>query len=39
MLLAEGGCYTLSTFHGVSGPIASLAKAARALIRAHLGER
>jgi AcrR family transcriptional regulator len=36
MLLAEGGCYTLSTFPGTSGPIASMAKAARALIRAHL---
>jgi AcrR family transcriptional regulator len=38
MLLLEGGCYTLSTFPGVSGPIASMAKAARALIRAHLRE-
>jgi hypothetical protein len=38
MLLLEGGCYTLSTFPGVSGPIAAMAKGARALIRAHLGE-
>jgi AcrR family transcriptional regulator len=38
MLLIEGGCYTLSTFPGVSGPIAAMAKGARALIRAHLGE-
>ena len=38
MLLLEGGCYTLSTFPGMSGPIASMAKAARALIRAHLRE-
>jgi len=36
MLLAEGGCYTLSTFPGMSGPIASMAKAARALISIHL---
>ncbi|HTV24426.1 MAG TPA: TetR/AcrR family transcriptional regulator [Polyangiaceae bacterium] len=36
MLLAEGGCYTLSTFPGTSGPIASMAKAARALISIHL---
>ena len=36
MLLLEGGCYTLSTFPGMTGPIASMAKAARALIRAHL---
>ena len=36
MLLAEGGAYTLSTFPGVSGPIAALSKAARALIRAHV---
>lgn len=36
MLLLEGGCYTLSTFSGTSGPIASMAKAARALISAHL---
>lgn len=36
MLLLEGGCYTLSTFHGVTGPIAAMAKAARALIRAHV---
>jgi AcrR family transcriptional regulator len=39
MLLLEGGCYTLSTFPGASGPIAAMAKGARALIRAHLGER
>jgi AcrR family transcriptional regulator len=39
MLLLEGGCYTLSTFHGATGPIAAMAKGARALIRAHLGER
>jgi AcrR family transcriptional regulator len=39
MLLLEGGCYTLSTFHGTTGPIAAMAKGARALIRAHLGER
>jgi AcrR family transcriptional regulator len=38
MLLLEGGCYTLSTFHGTTGPIAAMAKGARALIRAHLGE-
>jgi AcrR family transcriptional regulator len=38
MLLIEGGCYTLSTFHGTTGPIAAMAKGARALIRAHLGE-
>jgi AcrR family transcriptional regulator len=38
MLLAEGGCYTLSTFPGVTGPVAAIAKAARALIRAHLRE-
>lgn len=36
MLLLEGGCYTLSTFSGTSGPIASMAKAARALISIHL---
>jgi AcrR family transcriptional regulator len=36
MLLLEGGCYTLSTFPGTSGPIASMAKAARALISMHL---
>jgi AcrR family transcriptional regulator len=36
MLLLEGGCYTLSTFAGTSGPIASMAKAARALISIHL---
>jgi AcrR family transcriptional regulator len=36
MLLLEGGCYTLSTFSGMSGPIASMAKAARALISIHL---
>jgi AcrR family transcriptional regulator len=36
MLLAEGGCYTLSTFHGATGPIAAIAKAARVLIAAHL---
>jgi AcrR family transcriptional regulator len=36
MLLAEGGSYTLSTFRGVTGPIAAIAKAARVLIRAHL---
>ena len=36
MLLLEGGCYTLSTFSGASGPIASMAKAARALISIHL---
>lgn len=36
MLLAEGGSYTLSTFRGATGPIAAIAKAARALIRAHL---
>jgi AcrR family transcriptional regulator len=38
MLLLEGGCYTLSTFHGATGPIAAMAKAGRALIRAHLRE-
>jgi hypothetical protein len=38
MLLLEGGCYTLSTFHGTTGPIAAMAKGARALIRAHLDE-
>jgi AcrR family transcriptional regulator len=38
MLLIEGGCYTLATFPGTTGPIAAMAKAARALIRAHLGE-
>jgi AcrR family transcriptional regulator len=38
MLLAEGGCYTLSTFRGVTGPVAAIAKAARLLIRAHLRE-
>jgi len=36
MLLMEGGCYTLSTFPGVTGPIATLPKAARALIQAYL---
>jgi AcrR family transcriptional regulator len=36
MLLLEGGCYTLSTFHGATGPIAAMAKAARCLIAAHL---
>jgi AcrR family transcriptional regulator len=36
MLLLEGACYTLSTFHGTTGPIAAMAKGARALIRAHL---
>jgi AcrR family transcriptional regulator len=35
MLLLEGGAYTLSTFPGTSGPIASMAKAARALISIH----
>jgi AcrR family transcriptional regulator len=38
MLLIEGGCYTLATFPGTTGPIAALAKGARALIRAHLRE-
>jgi AcrR family transcriptional regulator len=36
MLLMEGGCYTLSTFPGTSGPIATMARAARALIQAFL---
>jgi hypothetical protein len=38
MLLLEGGCYTLSSFHGTTGPIAAMAKGARALLRAHLDE-
>jgi AcrR family transcriptional regulator len=38
MLLLEGGCYTLSTFHGTTGPIAAMAKGARALMRVYLGE-
>jgi AcrR family transcriptional regulator len=38
MLLLEGGCYTLSTFQGATGPIAAMAKAGRTLIRAHLRE-
>jgi AcrR family transcriptional regulator len=38
MLLLEGGCYTLSTFPGTTGPIAAMAKGARALIRTHLDE-
>jgi AcrR family transcriptional regulator len=36
MLLLEGGSYTLSTFEGATGPISAMAKAARALIRAHV---
>jgi hypothetical protein len=38
MLLLEGGCYTLSTFPGTMGPIDAMARAARALIRAHVDE-
>lgn len=36
MLLLEGGYYTRLTFPNNSGPVASVAKAARALIEAHL---
>jgi AcrR family transcriptional regulator len=38
MLLMEGGGYTLSTFPGATGPIATMAKAARALLQAYLPE-
>ena len=37
MLLLEGGGYTRLTFPNNSGPVTSLAKAARALIDAHMG--
>jgi len=37
MLLMEGGYYTRLTFPQNSGPVASIVKAARALIDAHVG--
>ena len=37
MLLLEGGYYTRLTFPNNSGPVTSIAKAARALIDAHMG--
>ena len=37
MLLMEGGYYTRLTFPQNSGPVAAIAKAARALVDAHVG--
>jgi hypothetical protein len=36
MLLMEGGYYTRLTFPQNSGPVAAIAKAARALVDAHV---